>query len=66
MNIFINKCAVRELVSDKGANLFNTDIKVTGSLSNNFNYHKVTLLMLGIGRGISKGHIIMLRGIKVV
>jgi len=39
---------------------------VTGSLSDNFNYYKVALLMLGIGGGMSKGYIVILKGIKVV
>jgi len=39
---------------------------VTGSLNDSFNYYKVTFLMLGISKGISKGYIVMLKGIRVI
>ena len=39
---------------------------MTGSFSNNFNYGRVVFLVLGMGGGISKGYIVMFRGIRVV
>ena len=66
IDIFVNKCAVRELVGDKGANLFSTDIRVTGSFSDSFNYYRVVLSVLGMGGGMSRGYMVILRGIRVI
>ena len=36
------------------------------SFNDNFNYYKVALLVLGMGGGMSRGYIVMLRGIRVI
>ena len=39
---------------------------MTGSLSDSFNYRRVALLVLGMGGGMSRGYMVVLRGIRVV